>query len=121
MQPLIIITYSLQVSINNTIIIIITPLADIGQAPDQGLGRVGVGRVGRVYDDVEAAPGDEAAELGQLLEAAAERSQQHGRDGDPAAVLVVVAVLVRALVYENVGTVSSLKRKLALVSESEFA
>ena len=35
-------------------------------------------------------------------------------------VVVVVAVLVRALVYANVGTVF-LMRKLALVSESEFA
>ena len=32
-----------------------------------------------------------------------------------AVVLVVVAVLVRALVYANVGTVSFLKRKLVLV------
>ena len=36
-------------------------------------------------------------------------------------VVVVVAVLVRALVYANVGTVSFLKRKLVLVSVSEFA
>ena len=44
-----------------------------------------------------------------------------GSKGCFVVVVVVVAVLVRALVYANVGTVSFLKRKLVLVSVSEFA
>ena len=43
------------------------------------------------------------------------------KGGSKGFVVVVVAVLVRALVYANVGTVSFLKRKLVLVSVSEFA
>ena len=48
-----------------------------------------------------------------------ERERKGGSKGF--VVVVVVAVLVRVLVYANVGTVSFLKRKLVLVSVSEFA
>ena len=47
--------------------------------------------------------------------------ERERKGGSKRFVVVVVAVLVRALVYANVGTVSFLKRKLVLVSVSEFA
>ena len=49
------------------------------------------------------------------------RKERERKGGSKRFVVVVVAVLVRALVYANVGTVSFLKRKLVLVSVSEFA